>query len=188
MGLARFCLGLTLPLMVFSGCERAEVRKARQALQLVHVMVEELRRASAQASSRFTQRADFEDLRKAFGAELFDAGTPLGPDFQGNLAALMKDLETQLEKEPKDAEFLRKALRRVRKFHQWWGFVRQELETRRTKLAGATREQLEQRPRRERVNREEVLAILAETLQVVGSFEASTIRCIRGIEALVAES
>ncbi|HJV48970.1 MAG TPA: hypothetical protein VJ549_06820 [Geothrix sp.] len=187
MMLARFCLGLVLPLILFSGCERSEVRKAKQAMQLVRAMGTELRQTAAQASDQFTRRPDFEALRRAFGGEPFDSGTPLGPDFQRNLTALMQDLEGQLDKEPKDAEFLRKALRRVRKFHQWWTFVRQELESRRDKLVRAGLEPADPGLRKGRANRDEVLTILGETLGVVGSFEASTIRCIHGIEDLLAQ-
>lgn len=185
---ARFCLGLFLSLMVYSGCERSEVRSARQALRLVHTMVVEIQATSAQASDRFSRRPDFEDLRRAFGGERFDAGTPLGPDFQRNLAALMTDLEGQLEKEPKDGEFLRKALRRVRKFQQWWTFARQELETRRDKLVQARQGQPAQQLLGGRVSEEDMLGILAETFSVIGAFEASTFRCIRGIEELLTRS
>lgn len=178
------CLGL---LLILSGCERAEVRTARRAIQLVQSMGVEIRAEAAQASDRFSRRTDFEELRRVFGSDSFDAGTPLGPDFQGNIALMTLDLERQVEKDPKDVEFLRKAVRRVRLHHQWWIFVRQELETRRDKLAQAPADNPTQRLLGGRIPRADVLAVLTETIEVVSHFEASAQHCLRGIEAMMAQ-
>jgi len=77
---ARLFLGLALPLLLITGCERSEVRKAKQVIGLVHVMGAELQAEGARAVAKFTRRPDFEALRKTFGDERFDEGTPVGPD------------------------------------------------------------------------------------------------------------
>jgi hypothetical protein len=148
----------------------------------------EMHAAAAEASDRFTRRPDYEAIRHAFGNDSFDAGTPLGPDFMKTLATMMQDLEQQLEKEPKDAEFLRKTVRRVRQHHQWWVFVRRELEARRDKLALATQDNPAQLLLGGRVRRADVLAVMTETILIVANFEASAQQCVRGIEAMMARS
>lgn len=180
-------MGLVM-LLPFSGCERSGTRRARQAMDLIHAMGAELRTSAAQSSEAFTDRGDFEALRKAFGDDRFDAGIPLGPDFQKTLDTMLRDLEIQMEREPKDAEFLRKAARQVRLFSQWWTFIRQHLETRRSQLEQAPRNPEAVRLLGGRVHREDVLLVLAETIKVVGTFEAITARYVRQIEGLVALS
>jgi hypothetical protein len=180
------CLGLLPPLLILVGCERSEVRKAKEALQLVRAMGADMRAGAAEAADRFTKRPDYEAMRHAFGDDGFDAGTPLGPTFQQTLGTLTQNLVSQLEREPKDAEFLRKAVRRMRQYHQWWVFVRREMETRRDKLAQATKDHPTQMLLGGRVRREDVLTVMAETIQVVGRFEASAYRCVQGIENLLA--
>lgn len=182
------CLGLLLPLLILIGCERSEVRRSKQALRLVQTMGAEMRAVAAEASDRFTRRADYEALRHGFGDAPFDAGTPLGPDFQRTLVTLTQGLEQQLEKEPKDAEFLRKAVRRVREHHQWWVFVRREMEVRRDKLASPANDHPAQLLLGGRVRRADMLAVMTETITIVASFEACAQQCVRGIEALMARS
>ena len=184
----RLFLGLML-LTIFSGCERGEVRRAHQVMGLVQTMGAELRTSAAQAAQAFAGRSDFEELRKAFGDERFDEGTPLGPDFQGTLDAMIRDLEAQLEKEPKDAGFVRKAARQARKFNQWWTSIRHHLETRRDQLAQAPHDTEATRLLGGgRVRRADVLVVLSETITVVSAFEVITARCVRRIEEILTRS
>lgn len=187
----RACLpmGLMLLMVASTGCERSETRRARQVMDLVRTMETELQTTAKQAAGAFSRRADFEDLRMAFGDERFDAGTPLGPDFQGNLAAMIQGLHAQFEKEPKDAGFPKKVARRINQFGQWWSFVRHYLETRRDQLnrAAANGSEPVSLPGG-RTLRGEVLTTLAEVIKVVEAFETITNRCARGIEGIVARS
>lgn len=182
---ARLSLLVILPLLLCPGCESPQVRRAQEVLRLVQTMGGELRAASAQAAGTFTSRADFEELRKAFGDEQFDAGIPLGPEFQGSLSAMIRDLELQLEKEPKDAEFLRKAVRRVRHFSQWWASIRIQLEVRRDRLVQSTQDSEAHRLLGGRARRADVLTVLSETIHAVAAFEVITARCVRRIEDII---
>jgi hypothetical protein len=180
-------LGLIL-LSLFCGCERGEARRARQVMGLVQTMGSELRTSAAQAAEAFTRRGDFEELRKAFGDDRFDAGTPLGPDFQGTLDSMIRELEGQLGKEPKDSGFLRKAVRQIRLFSQWWTFIRQQLEARRDQLVQNPQGAEATRLLGGRVRREDVLMVLSDTIRTVGAFEAITARCVRRIEEILTRS
>ena len=183
---ARLPLIGILPLLLSLGCERPEVRRAREVVGLVQTMGTELRSVSANAAVAFTGRADFEELRRAFGDESFDAGIPLGRDFQGSLSSMLRDLELQLEKEPKDAGFPRSAFRRVRHFSQWWASIRMQLEARRGRWAQSSTQDTEAlRLLGGRVRREDVLAVLTETIRVIGTFEAITARYVRRIEDII---
>jgi len=179
---------MILPLLISSACERPEARRANQVMRLVRTMEAELKAVAAKAATQFSGRTDFEELRKSYGDERFDGGIPLAPDFQGILTAMTRDLEAQLEKEPKDSEFPRKAARRIRQLSQWWTFVRQSLELRRGQLAQATPGVEAQRLLGTRERRADILTVLDETIQVVGTLEATTARCVRGIEEIVARS
>lgn len=186
----RACLSLGLVLLVVSiGCERSETRRAREVMELVRTMETELQSTAKQAAGTFSGRADFEELRMAFGDERFDAGTPLGPDFQGSLAAMIQGLHAQLEKEPKNTEFPKKVARRIHQFGQWWLFVRRYLETRRDQLnQAATQGGDPLRLPTGRTLRADVLTTLTEVIKVVEAFETIANRCARGIEGIVART
>lgn len=177
-----------IPLLLFSGCERSGTRRARQVMSLVHTMGVELRTAAAQATATFTDRGDFEELRKGFGDNPFDVGIPLGPEFQVTLDAMLRDLDKQLEKEPKDDEFLRKSARQIRLFSQWWTFIRHQLEVRRSQLAQPPGGEEGPSLRGGRGRREGVLMVLSETIKVVSTFEVITTRCVHRIEDLITRS
>lgn len=181
-------LSLIVPLLICSACERPEVRRAQQVMRLVRTMEVDLQAVAAKAATQFAGRTDFEELRRSYGDERFDGGIPLAPDFQGILTAMIRDLEAQLEKEPKDSEFPRKAARRIRQLGQWWSFVRQSLELRLSQLAQAPPGADAQRLLGTRERRADILTVLGETIQVVGTLEATTTRCARAIEAIVARS
>lgn len=180
--------GLILPLVLLTACERGEVKHAHEAMRLVQAMGEELKATAAGASDRFSHRADFEELRRAFGDDRFDAGTPLGPGFQVTLSQLLQDLQAELEKEPRDVYFVRKAVRRVRHFHQWWLFTRQELEIRLERAAKGPEETRAHNLLGGRVQRRDVVLVLSETIQVVKVFEDTALRCIQGLEAIIART
>jgi hypothetical protein len=179
---------LILPLFLLAGCERGEVRSARQAVLLIRTMGDEVRSSGREAEALFSGRADFEDLRQGFGTDRLDAGTPLGPDFQTSIATMLRTLETEVEKETKDGLFLRKAVRRVRHFHQWWMFARQKLEARLGQLSKTPRDTQAQRLLGGRVRLVDTQTVLSETIRVIRIFEASALRCVRGIEALITQS
>lgn len=185
----RACLavGLMGPVLLLVACERAEVRRARQVDRVVQSMAAELRTASEQATGAFSRRPDFEELRKSFGDDRFDTGIPLGPAFQTSLATMIRDLEVQLQKEPRDAEFPKKAVRKVRQIHQWWGFVRQHLQGRRDQLVNGRQEGEAQRLLGGRPRNQDVAEVLNETIQVVNGFEAITLRCIRSMEEIITQ-
>jgi hypothetical protein len=157
-------------------------------MRLVRTMEAELQAVAAKSATQFAGRTDFEDLRRSYGDERFDGGIPLAPDFQGVLAAMTRDLEAQLEKEHKDSEFPRKAARRVRQLGQWWTFVRKSLELRRGQLTQTAPDTEAQRLLGTRERRADILTVLDETIQVVATLEATTARCARGIEAIVARA
>jgi hypothetical protein len=182
-----FCLACLVFAALLCGCQRSEVRKANQAMQLVRTMGAEVRAVSAEAAQRFTGRLDYEESRRAFGDERFDAGIPLGPIFQKSLEDMLLDVEKQLEKEPKDVDFLRKAVRRVRKFHQWWVFTRRFMKTRRDELAQIPDADGVIRPLDGRSRRAEVIQVMDETIRAIETFEAITLRCVRGIEDLLTQ-
>jgi hypothetical protein len=177
-------------LLVFSlGCEPREVRQGRQVMVLVHRMGLDLRTACGKSMKTFEARLDFEEVRRGFGEEHFDGGVPPGADFRQTLETMSKDLEGQLEREPKIPEFPRIALRRVRKFGQWWSFVRQTLKTRRAQLAGTPPPSGNVPPVLDAHSRRgDTLEVLDETIKVVDEFEKATARCTRGIEEIITES
>ncbi|WLT32849.1 hypothetical protein [Geothrix sp. PMB-07] len=181
-------MGLMGPILLLVACGRAESRRAREVDLLVQVMAVELRTASEQATAAFSRRPDFEELRKSFGDDRFDTGIPLGPAFQTSLSTMIKDLEAQLAKEPRDVEFPRKAVRKVRQIHQWWDFVRKQLQTRRDQLAKGHREGQAQRLLGGRERGQDVVEVLDETIQVIQGFEAITQRCIRSLEEIITQS
>jgi len=180
--------GLALILLLLGGCGGADARRGRQAMEAVQIMGADLKARGAQASDRFTRRPDFEELRRAFGEDRFDAGTPLGPGFQTTLAAMVEDLRAGLEKEPKDAYFLRKAVRRVRHFHQWWMFSRQELEARRDRMIKEAPDPPAPNLRGGRSLRSDTLTVLDEVIPVIRDFEEACLRCARRLEELLAAS
>ena len=180
--------GLILPLLVLSGCESSEARQGREVMLLVRKMRVELQASAAQSATVFSRREDFEVLRRAFGAEPFDGGTPLGPEFLTSMEVMVRDLEAQLDKEPKNGEFPRKAAHRVRQFAQWWAFVRQHLETRRGRMAGLASDEEASRLLGPGTRRGQVLTVLSETIKVVSAFEAITARTAREVEAIVAHA
>lgn len=180
--------GLSVALLLCSACERPEARRAHQVMRLVRTMEAELQAVAATSAVQFAGRTDFEDLRRSYGDERFDGGIPLAPDFQGVLAAMTRDLKAQLEKERKDSEFPRKAARRVRQLGQWWTFVRKSLELRRGQLTQTAPDTEAQRLLGTRERRADILTVLGETIQVVAILEATTARCARGIEAIVART
>lgn len=182
-----FAIGLTGLVLMLMACGRTETHRARQVDALVKVMAAELNAASEEATGAFSRRPDFEELRKSFGDDRFDTGIPLGPAFQTTLATMIKDLEAQLQKEPKDAEFPKKAVRKVRQIHQWWGFVRQQLQGRRDQLMNGHRDGEAQRLLGGRPRNMDVAEVLSETIQVMSGFEAITQRCIRGIEEIITQ-
>lgn len=177
--------GLILPLLVLSGCEPNEVRQGREVMGLVRKMRADLQASAAQSAAVFSRREDFEALRRAFGTEPFDGGTPLGPDFLGSMETMVRDLEAQLDKEPKNAEFPRKAALRVRQFAQWWSFVRRHLETRRDRLAADAEVSRLLGPG---ARREQVLTVLSEVIKAVSAFESITFRTVREVEGILARS
>lgn len=181
-------LSLIVPLLLCSACERPEVRRAHQVMRLVRTMEADLQAVASKAATQFAGRTDFEELRRSYGDERFDGGIPLAPDFQGILTSMIRDLEAQLDKEPKDSEFPRKAARRIRQLSQWWTFVRQNLELRRGQLAQAPSGTDAQRLLGMRERRADILTVLGETIQVVGTLEAATARCARAVEEIVARS
>jgi len=177
-------------LLVFSlGCEPREARQGRQVMVLVHRMGLDLRTICAKSMKTFEARLDFEDVRRGFGEERFDEGVPPGADFRQTLETMSKDLEDQLEREPKIPEFPRTALLRVNRFKRWWSFVRQTLKLRRAQLAstplslGDATLMLDVHSRRE-----DTLKVLDETIKVVDEFEKATARCTRGIEEIITVS
>ncbi|MBI1753726.1 MAG: hypothetical protein HY014_09125 [Acidobacteria bacterium] len=182
-----FAISLTGLIMLLMACGRAEARRARQVDALVKAMSTELYAASEEAAGAFSRRPDFEALRKSFGDDRFDTGIPLGPAFQTTLATMIRDLEAQLRKEPRDAEFPKKAVRKVRQIHQWWGFVRQQLQGRRDQLVNGRQEGEAQRLLGGRPRNMDVAEVLSETIQVMNGFEAITQRCIRGIEEIITQ-
>ena len=167
------------------GCDWTNARQADQVLGLTQRMGAELKSEAARATAIFSGRDDFEELRRAFGGEGLDVGTPLGPDFQGSLDTLIRDLNLQLEKETKDADFTRKAARRVRKLSQWWAFVRIHLEARRDQLTQAPENPDAHRLLGIRLRRPDILTVLSEIIKVVATFESITIRCVHGIEDII---
>jgi hypothetical protein len=181
-------LSLIVPLLLCSACERPEVRRAHQVMRLVRTMEADLQAVASKAATQFAGRTDFEELRRSYGDERFDGGIPLAPDFQGILTSMIRDLEAQLDKEPKDSEFPRKAARRIRQLSQWWTFIRQNLELRRGQLAQAPSGTDAQRLLGMRERRADILTVLGETIQVVGTLEAATARCARAVEEIVARS
>jgi hypothetical protein len=178
------------PLIFSPGCESRETRQGKHVMALVHTMGLELRAACEKSMETFTARLDFEEVRKGFGEEHFDEGVPPGTDFRQTLEAMSKDLEDQLEREPKLPEFPRTALRRVRRFGQWWSFVRQTLKTRRAQLASVPQTSGGEATRMLEVHSRtgDTLAVLDETIKVVEQFEKATARCTRGIEEIITRS
>ena len=186
--LAKTALCLTLPGLLFTACERPETRRANQIMRLVRGMEADLQAEAAKAAAAFAGRPDFEELRQSFGSDHFDGGIPMAPDFPGILVTMIRELEAQMEKDPKDAEFPRKAARRIRQLSQWWAFVRKHLEERRDVLAKAPAESEARRLVGGRTLRADVLTVISETIVLVGTFEATTLRCVRAIEAIVTQS
>jgi hypothetical protein len=177
----------TVALLVCSlGCEPREVRQGKQVMALVHRMGLDLRTVCAKSMKTFEARLDFEDVRRGFGEEHFDGGVPPGADFRQTLETMSKDLEDQLEREPKIPEFPRTALCKVRKFGQWWSFVRQTLKTRRAQLAGTPPPSgAATRVPDVHSRKGDTLEVLDETIKVVDEFEKATARCTRGIEEII---
>jgi hypothetical protein len=161
-------LSLIVPLLLCSACERPEVRRAHQVMRLVRTMEADLQAVASKAATQFAGRTDFEELRRSYGDERFDGGIPLAPDFQGILTSMIRDLEAQLG--------------------QWWTFIRQNLELRRGQLAQAPSGTDAQRLLGMRERRADILTVLGETIQVVGTLEAATARCARAVEEIVARS
>jgi hypothetical protein len=184
-------------LILSPGCERREVRQGRQVMVLVHRMGLDLRTVCEKSMETFEARLDFEDIRKGFGEERFDGGVPPGADFRRTLETMSKDLEDQLEREPKTLEFPRTALRRIRRFGQWWSFVRQTLKLRRAQLAGTpppagdatlVPDVHSRRGDILEARRGDTLEVLDETIKVVDEFEKATARCSHGIEEIITRS
>lgn len=184
---AGIALGLMGPILLFTACERAVVKRSHQADVLVRTMAVELHTASEQATAAFSRRPDFEALRRSFGEDRFDSGIPLGPAFQASLSTMVKELEAQLAKEPRDVEYPRKAVRKVRQMHQWWNFVRKQLEAHRDQLAKGRHEGEAQRLLGGRERSQDVVEVLDETIQVIQGFEAITQRCIRSLEEIITQ-
>jgi hypothetical protein len=138
--------------------------------------------------STFEARLDFEDIRSGFGEERFDGGVPPGADFRQTLEIMSRDLENQLEREPKGPDFPRTALRRVRQFGLWWSFVRQTLQLRRAQLAATPRPSGNATPVPDaRSRRGDTLEVLDETIKVTAEFEKATTRCVKGIEEIITQ-
>ena len=176
-------------LVLSIGCEPRAVRQGRQVMALVHRMGLDLRTVCEKSMQTFEARLDFEDVRKGFGEERFDGGVPPGADFRQTLEAMSKDLEVQLEREPKTPEFPRTALRRIRRFGQWWVFVRQTLKLRRAQLAGTPPPTGDATPVPDvHSKRGDTLEVLDETIKVVDEFEKATARCTHGIEEIITRS
>jgi hypothetical protein len=145
----------------------------------------ELKAEAAQTTAAFTDRSDFEELRRAFGGEVLDVGTPLGSGFKANLETMLGDLNLELDKDTKDTDFPRRAARKVRRFSQWWTFVRIHLETRRDQLAKDAANHDAQHLLGYRLRRPDVLAVLSEIIKVVATFERISMRCVRGVEDIL---
>lgn len=176
---------LALPVLLSVGCESRELRQARRVQQLVQRMSTECREAAERSSLGALSRDDIEMLRRAFGRTAFEEGTPLGQDFPDGVEALMKDVETNLAKEPLDYQFPPKAARRVRRVAQWWLFVRQHLEGQRQRLIQASTDP-ETAKRIDPVRLAAILTVVSESVHEVEGMETITTRCLREIENVLA--
>ncbi|BDU72050.1 hypothetical protein [Mesoterricola silvestris] len=181
MRIAPLPLLLALPLVQ---CGHGVAERNARALDQIRTLRAELHATNRDAFDRFTNLQDYPEIRRAFGTESLDPGTPLGPHFQESLDQMLDLVLKKLAAEPDDAYFLNKAAKEVRRFGTWWRFQASLIQTRNDRLRDHFEKERDSYSTSGQERFRLGLEVLDEIVNVLREYERRVEACARRIEAL----